>query len=174
MTSPKRSRNDLFYHYVHGLCRLVTVSKPYSKDEETVYTLVPVETSKGMMKFHISESGFESSGFNAMISVREARRLIDFLAGKKVRPHEQSRAWQLAHKVMEINGAVGASETPQVRMDVERSVKSLVFQLGFILNLPIREIAVQVTDALSNSSEINPRLARFLATLGELNANPSL
>lgn len=174
MTPPRFSRNDLFFHYVHGLYRLVTIAKPYSKEEEIIYTLLPVEPSKVMMKFHISENCFDDSGFNAMISVREAQRVLDFLGGKKIKPREQSRVWKLAQSILEVNSASNIPETPKMRKDIERSLKSLIYQLGFILNLPVRKITNQVQDALSQSFEISPRLARFLGSLNELKSNPNL
>lgn len=159
-------KNDLFYHYVHGLCRVVIVSKSCGDQKETVYTLHPVEKNyHNNMKFHIDENRFENSGFNRMISVDEARNMLKFFKSGRGNKLATTRLWKLARMIYETAGKDDPIKAGSERLALDRALKALVWQLAFIFNLTVNETGSRILDNLSVKLNVNPYIMQFLSNI---------
>lgn len=160
----KIKKNDLFFHYIHGLCRVTMISKPYDSQDEKTYTLLPVEKNpNNTTKFHIQESGFPDSCFIKLVSVEEAQSILVFLKNGKEKKNEITQLWALAKFIYEAAESKDHVKTGPKRLELDRALRALVAQLAFILNLSVKETASRIQENLSAKLDINPYISHFLS-----------
>ncbi len=161
------AKDDLLFHSVHGLCRVATVT-PSAQPKEVNYSLLPVSSNKGKVRFIIPESSLENSGFSKLISVKEANAILDYFKTGDKKDSECGQAWTLAETVWSESYGTEAVKDKKKRQLLERSVNGLVGELAFVLNSTLKQIAERIQRNLGAISKINPLV---LTVLGNVEDN---
>lgn len=161
------SKDDLLFHAVHGLCRVKIVTKP-SGSEEANYTLLPVTAGHGKVRFMISESSLENSGFAKLISVIEANEILNFLKTGSKKASSQDHAWAYAETVRSESCSAELVKDRRKSQLLDRSLKSLASELSFVLNYTLKETADKIQKNLAALSKINPMVLSALANVDRI------
>ena len=174
------AQGDLFYHSVHGLCRVDEISKQKQSGKQTIYyALVPKVASQMKTRFVIAAGDMEISGFHTLISPREANKILDYLkvGDKKTAPPvmtfktpssaEQNKAWSLARAILSFSHEKFEGQDQRKRQMLERSAKGLVGELAFVFKITLKETASRIQKSLGNASKINPSVLMALSEAGE-------
>lgn len=157
-------KNDLLFHPVHGLCRVTTITSA-TQAEELHYTLLPVVKNKGAIRFVVSQSALENSGFNKFISPKVGHAILDFFKTSKKTGPQNSQAWELALLIDSESSNKESVKDARKRHRLFRAVKGLARELAFVLNKPTKEIAETIQKNLGHNSEINPMVLTALANI---------
>ncbi len=183
MIQEKMVEGDLLYHAVHGLCRLDKIIKQSQSGKEVLsYSLVPKMASEMKIRFVIAVAGLKASGFHALVSLKEANKILVYLkAGKiaaissDVDPKEavsysfaaQSQAWDLAQALLSFSRENFEAQDQKKRQRLDRSAKGLVGELAFVFKIPLKETAARIQKSLGSASKINPLVLVALAHSSE-------
>lgn len=159
-------KNDLLFHAVHGLCR-VTAVVPQAQSRELGYSLLPVSSNRAKIRFMIPESSLENSGFNKLISTKEADAILDyFKTGEREGP-ECSQAWDLAVLIRTESCNKEPVKDGRKRQKLEHSVKGLAGELAFVLEKTLKEIAERIQRNLGSIPKINPFILSTLVNIAK-------
>ncbi len=182
MIQEKMVEGDLLYHAVHGLCRLDKIIKQSQSGKEVLsYSLVPKIANEMKIRFVIAVAGLKASGFHALVSLKEANKILVYLkAGKTaatpsdVDPKavsysfaEQSQAWDLAQALLSFSHESFEAQDQKKRQRLDRSAKGLVGELAFVFKMTLKETAARIQKSLGTASKINPLVLVALAHSSE-------
>ncbi|MBI2167646.1 MAG: hypothetical protein HYU34_05350 [Candidatus Omnitrophica bacterium] len=176
----ERVRGDLLYHAFHGLFRVDEVIQQRQPGGPVrCYSLVPQKADKSKTRFTVAVTGIGDSGFRALVSLREAKEILQYL-GKRVVAAIPSRAvskagssilqdnaWNLAQTLLSFSFEKPEAKDPRSRQKLERSVKGLVGELALVFNMTLKEAAAKVRKSLGAASRVNPSVLAALAHAGE-------
>ncbi len=164
-------QGDLFYHSVHGMCRVNEVIKQnLSSKEGPSYALVPKLISHNKVRFVIGSKDMEISGFHAPVTVKEAGEILEYLKARVVDktsnptgnapkaglPDPDHSTWALAKAILSFSHDKSEARDQRKRQMLERSAKGLIGELAFVLEIPLKDAAARVRKSLERSAKINP------------------
>ncbi len=174
-------QGDLLYHAVHGLCRVDEVTQEKQPGREgRCYSLVPKVTNKMKVRFIIPGADMKASGFHVLISLKEAKEILDYLEARDItalpsgieakaasssRPENQ--AWDLAKALLSFSREDLEVKDLKNRQMLGRSAKGLVRELAFVFNMTLKETAAKVRKSLGNTPRINPSVLAALVHASE-------
>lgn len=154
-------KNDLLFHASHGLCRVTTISKsPASKEMD--YSLLPVNTNHAKVRFVIPQSSFENSGFNKLISPKDAHSILEFFKTGKKKDSSSGQAWEVAEMISLESSRKDAVKDNKKQQRLSVCVKSLASELAFVLNTTVPEITEKMRKNLRAVSAIHPLVLNAL------------
>jgi RNA polymerase-interacting CarD/CdnL/TRCF family regulator len=175
----KMKVGDWLYHPIHGVVRIQRITNE-KRDAETVvrYTLIPqVETSM-KVQYVISAEEVESSGFHAVISKKEAQKILDYLKegelaetpraldfSQKIPLVEQNEPWTLVKILLCCVCAQPDARERRTRQELERAAKGLVQELAFVFKTTTEETILMVREAIETKQEINPVVEHALVQI---------
>lgn len=155
-------KDDLLFHAVHGLCRVTGVSKRPASNEDD-YALLPVSTNRAKVRFVISESSFESSGFNKLITAKDAHSILDYFRTREKKESRYGRAWQAAVMISSESERRDLVKDNRKQQRLSVSVRNLSSELAFVLNMKVPEITERIRKNLRAVSDIHPQVLHALA-----------
>ena len=181
MIGTERVRGDLLYHAFHGLFRVDEVIQQRQPGGPVrCYSLVPQKADKSKTRFTVAVTGIGDSGFRALVSLREAKEILQFLGKKIVAAIPSSRAvskagssilqdnaWNLAQTILSFSFEKPEAKDPRSRQKLERSVRGLGGELALVFNTTLKEAAAKVKKSLGAASRVNPSVLTALAHAGE-------
>lgn len=173
----KLQQGDLLYHAVHGLCRIQDVTEGSNKGE-VYYSLVPRDRTLMKVRFLLSSTDLEKSGFHGLVSLKEANEILEFLKARDgQRPDETESAekvqisfaedtttWALARDIAASCREKWESRDQRKRQRIERSAKGLIEELSFVFHESKAETADRVKKQLGRRSSLNPAVLAALDT----------
>ena len=179
---------DLLYHPVHGTCRVNQISKQGQSGKQLLYySLVPRLIGRMKVRFVISAGDMETSGFHALVSRKEANRILDYLkegdrtnllfnTNPKTSSSfaEQNQTWNLARAILSFSYEKFEAKDQRKRHILERSAKGLIGELASVFKITLKEASSRVQDSLGEASKINPLVLLALAEIGRDEANAPL
>lgn len=160
----KISKADLLFHSVHGLCRVAAVTCPPRTPEET-YTLVPVAMTHARVRFTVPRNSLESSGFNKLISPKEAHAILEYFKTGRKRESASGSAWLLAMTIWTESCSKESVKDVRKRQRLERSVNGLAEELAFVLKTTAFDIAERMQKNLAALMTINPLVLSALTSI---------
>ncbi len=171
MNQEKILQGSLLFHAVHGLCCVKQLIKNKENGKNTIsYSLEPKNANKTRVRFVISESTIEASGFHSLVSTSQANGILRYLkngdSSKTTAPaeHEASR---FAKEILSFSYENKDAKDQRSRQRVERSVSGLVGELAIVLKTDLREAAALVRESLGSPSKINPLILTALTNVGD-------
>ncbi len=159
-------KNDLLFHPTHGLCRVATVTRS-SGSSETTYCLLPAVTSHANIRFIIPSSSFENSGFNKLITLKDAQGILKFLKNGNKKNSGTCQAWELAAFIYSQAFCKDPLKDARSRQKLTQAVQGLVREMALVLSLSPFEIAQKIRGNFGPSSAINPLLLLALTSISE-------
>ncbi len=157
-------KNDLLFHPVHGLCRVSIMTQP-EEEKELSYTLVPVTTNRGKIRFVLPKSALKDSGFSKLISTKEGKAILDYFKTGKKADSKNSQAWELAELICSESRGKESVKDARKRQRLDYAVKGLTNELAFVLKMSLDEVAEKIEQNLSRLSAINPLVMTALANI---------
>lgn len=180
MVQAERVRGDLLYHAFHGLFRVDEVIKQnQSEGSVRCYSLVPQKADRSKTRFTVAVAGIGDSGFHALVSLREANEILQYLrkkvvtalppraASKSAPSAPQDNAWNLAQAILSFSFEKPEAKDQRSRQKLERSAKGLVGELALVFNTTLKEAAAKVKKSLGVASRINPSVLTALVRAAE-------
>lgn len=176
--SKKIIEGDLLYHAVHGVCRVDKIIKQTQSGKGVLsYSLVPNIANAMKIRFIITVAGLKASGFHALVSLQEAKKILKYLQagnGAAIPSHvapktvftpfaEQNQTWDLAQTLRFLSHDTFAAQDQKKRQMLERSAKGLVGELAFVFKITFKETAARIQKSLGRPSKINPPVLAALA-----------
>lgn len=150
------SVDDLLFHSVHGLCRVLAVNPQSSQLAETGFTLVPVSTNRANAKFMIPESLLISSGFSKLISTAEGNEILDYFKTGEKKDSRSGKTWELAIMIRTESRSKEFAKDGKKRQALDRAVKGICGELAYIYKLTVRDIADRIQKNLGTAATIHP------------------
>ena len=175
-------QGSLFYHAVHGLCRVTQLIKQKQSGKEVLYySLEPKAANKMKARFIIAAADMEiSSGFHALVSLKEANKILEYLrAGDRtdvpsgMEPQtvssavQENQMWVSAREILAFSQDNSEAKDQRKRQKLERLVKGLVGELAIVFKVTLKETVARVRKSLGSASKINPGVLVALAHAGE-------
>lgn len=162
----------MLYHAVHGLCRVDEVTQENQLGKETLcYSLVPKIAQRMKTRFVIAETGMEESGFHALVSLKKANEILEYLGSESATASpsvsQQNQAWGLARTILSLAQEKFEARDQKKRQILERSAKGLVGELACVFKMTLKETSARVQRSLRNLSRINPSVLTALAQASE-------
>jgi RNA polymerase-interacting CarD/CdnL/TRCF family regulator len=159
-------KHDLLFHSAHGLCRVAGIIRS-AQSKELSYSLLPISSNEGKVRFIIPDSSFEDSGFSKLITVKEANAILEYFKTGHKKDSEYGQAWTLAMMIWSESCGKDSVKDARKRQRLARSVKGLADELAFVLKMTAREIAERIQTHLGAISNINPVVLAALANVGK-------
>lgn len=156
------AKHDLLFHSAHGLCRVVGISRS-PESVEASYSLLPVSSNNAKVRFIVPESSLENSGFSKPISVKEANAVLAYFKTGDKKDSHNGQAWTQSVMIWTESQGKTSMKDARKRQRLERSVKGLIGELAFVLNITAREIAGMIQKNLESLTQINPVVLAALA-----------
>lgn len=150
----KVSKDDLLFHASHGLCRVTAVSVN-PKSRETTYELLPVLQNYARTRFLVPETVLADSGFNKLISVREARAILEYFKTGKKKSSNAGSAWVMAEEIRLESRSDESARGSKTRQRMTQCVRGLSSELAYVLQLSVKEICEIMKGHLSHGSAIH-------------------
>lgn len=160
----KLAKDDLLFHATHGLCRVTAVTAS-GDSKEISYFLFPVSANRGKVRFIIPLSSFEESGFNKLISTKEANAILDYFKTGTKKESQSGQAWTQAVLVWSESSSGDRLKDKKRRQMLEEAIKSISAELAFALNQPAKETAQQILKNLGAPSKVNPLVTAVLSNV---------
>ena len=157
----KIAKEDLFFHAVHGLCRIAEIEK-VSKSEIN-YALLPVVRNRAnKTRFVVPGAFLENSGFNRLILPKVATAILDYFKTGNKKASDTGASWDLAVMIRAESLGKEPIKQTQKRQALERAVKSLNSELAIVLQVTPAEMVVMIRNNLSTLSNVNPAILLLL------------
>lgn len=166
----KMKIGDWLYHPIHGVVRIQRITSE-KKEGKTIarYTLIPQIESSMKVQYVISAEEVESSGFHAVISKKEAQKILDYLKegeieetpraldfSQKIPLVEQNEPWTLVKILLCCVCSQPDARERRTRQELERAAKGLIQELAFVFDATTEETIAMVREAIEVKQEINP------------------
>lgn len=158
MKPEKLTRRDLLFHPVHGLCRVDTVTKQSRPGGSVLsYSLVPKTVSKTKVRFVILETDLEVSGFHKVISVKEVKKILNYLKAGSSKVEQSGSTWVLARNIFSFSkdNKINARD-PKKRQSIEYSIKGLVSEVAYVLRITLKDAAGKIRKHLGPDKTMHP------------------
>ena len=169
----KISQGDLFYHAVHGMCRVQDLTQEKRNGQQVKYcALVPAASNHMKVRFVIAIEDLQLSGFHSPISEKEASSILDFLkAGppdtKTFAYPENQETWTLAKSLLICCFDKPVGKDQRRRQLLLMSAKGLVCELAFALHISTQEAVALIRKSLEKHCTVNPLVLNALACAAE-------
>ena len=169
----KITNGTLLYHPVHGLCRVERVLPPDPYGPKCPsYSLVPKISAKMKSRFVISAGDLEMSGFHALVSPREANKILLFLKSSRNKKNSRNglprdQAWGLAQAIASFAHEKFEAKDQRKRQALEHSAKGLVGELSCVYKYSLKKTADRIIKSLGRVSLVNPSVISALTLAGE-------
>ena len=169
MSQKEIAHGDLLYHAVHGLCRVDDVTTENQSGREVLrYSLVPKTANRMKVRFDVSNTDLQASGFHAPVSMKEAREILEYLrAGDPAAATDEDQAWVLARTVLSSSQDAPEFKDARKRQALERSARGLVGELALVLKMTLSDAAASVQKSLGNPAKTSPTVLAALALAGK-------
>jgi RNA polymerase-interacting CarD/CdnL/TRCF family regulator len=171
MNQEKILQGSLLFHAVHGLCCVKQLIKNKENGKSVMtYSLEPKNANKTKVRFTISESNFEASGFHPLVSTSQANGILRYLKNgdaSKTTPPAEHEASRFAKEILSFSYENKEAKDQRSRQRVERSVSGLVGELSVVFKTDLKAAAAMVRKSLGNASKINPLILTALSNAGD-------
>ena len=166
---PKRiAQGDLLYHAAHGLCRMDRIVHENQLGKEIAcYAFVPKIKNKMKVRFVIPMNDIEASGFHALVSIKEANGILDYLKAGDDTAVQTNQTWILAQNLLCFSSEKIGGREQRKRQLLENSARGLVGELAYVLKMTLEETVGLVRKSLGKISRINPPVLAALTHAGE-------
>jgi RNA polymerase-interacting CarD/CdnL/TRCF family regulator len=168
---------SLLYHAVHGVCRVEKIEKRKHLGKSVLsYSLAPAKYDNMQSRFSVSD--IEGSGFHAIITMAEAKKILKYLTTRnsKVIPQDvlakegsslihQNKTWGLAQAIVSYEKQEIKSRIKREVLD--RSARGLVRELAFVFNSSLKVSANRVQKSLESKSKVHPLVLEALEQAAE-------
>ncbi len=159
---------DLLFHAVHGLCRVERViEQDQSGKKVPCYSIVPRVMSKMKVRFVIAMTDLEVAGFHALISAKEAKKILNYLRAGDSSVAQTEHKWILAKNILSFSADKLRVRDQRKRQMLEHSVKGLVGEFSFVLKVTLKEAAARIQKSLGKITKTDPLLLTALANAAE-------
>ncbi|MFA6601195.1 MAG: hypothetical protein WC352_09545 [Candidatus Omnitrophota bacterium] len=155
------AKDDLLFHFVHGLCRVAQVF-PADRKAELSYSLLPVAVSQAKVRFLIPQSSMEESGFGKLITAREARDILDFFKTGTKKDSQCNQAWMQASLIRSEARSREPIKDARKRQRLEHSVRGLAGAMALVLKVSPSRALGQIRKNLGAVARINPLVLTVL------------
>lgn len=165
MSQKEVVRGDLLFHAVHGVCRVdEIVNENRAGKEVCSYSLVPKMAGRMRVRFLVSVTDIQASGFHKPVTTKEAHEILGYLkAGVLAEVPDNEEAWSLARSILSSLHDKPEFRDARKRQMLERSAKGLVGELAFVFKTTLKAAASSIQRSLGNVSRINPMVLTALA-----------
>ena len=157
----KIAKEDLYFHAVHGLCRVAEIDK--SSKPNVSYALLPVVRNRAnKTRFVIPGASLAESGFNKLMAAPDAAKILEYFKKGDKKNSDCGAAWDLAVLIRSEALSKEPIKQTQKRQALERAVKSLTNELAIVLQVPSAEMVISIRNNLSVASQVNPAILLLL------------
>ncbi len=153
--SKKILKNEFLFHSVHGLCRVAAV-KHAAPSTESSCSLTPVPQSRSRSRFTVPLDLLESSGFNRMISPKDALAILNYLKTGKKDKSAQGNAWNLAVTLRTESRSKEIIKDKRKGQQLSQLVRSLTNEMAIVMQSTYEEARIKIQENLAPDSDINP------------------
>ena len=160
-------KNELLIHAVHGLCRVAEITKK-TKDVDAACALRPVSQSRSKARFTVPLDLLESSGFNRMVSSKDALEILEYLKTGKKKESAVGNAWTLAVTLRAEARSKDISKDKRKGQQLNSLVKSLTNELSIVLPATVPETLEKMQESLAPVSKINPLILAAFSNVDSL------
>jgi len=157
-------KDNLFYHAVHGLCRVAEIHQKVPASG-TQYVLLPVSNNPAKIRFVIPSGSLAASGFARLICAREAHSILEYFKTGAEKQTDPSHAWKQAAEIRLESCSKEPAKEARRRQRVDRAVRGLAGELAFVLKMTLSEIVEKIQKNLGLASDINPLVLAVLADI---------
>ena len=148
-------KDELLFHSVHGLCRVAGITRDS-------YSLRPVVQSRSNARFTVPGDLLESSGFNRMVSVKEADEILEYFKTGEKRKSAEGTAWTMAVALRAEARSKEVSKDKRKSQQLAQLVRSLANELAIVQQSNLQDTLLKMREKFEPVSKINPLV---LATL---------
>jgi len=120
------------------------------------YSLVPKTTSKMKVRFLVPASDLKTSGFHKVISIKDAKKILDYLRTGKDKVEQSDQTWTLARNILSFSKNKVNTRDQRKRQQLEHSVKGLVGELAYVLQMSFKKTALLIGKNLARVAQIDP------------------
>lgn len=156
------SEKELLFHPVHGLCRVLEVHHKANPEESSCF-LSPIPQSRSRSRFTVPLKLLESSGFNRMVSAKEALHILNYFKTGEKKKSAKGHAWTLAEALRNEACSKEVSKDKRKIQQINQMAKSMVCELAIVLQLTTSETLLKVQENLEPLSKVNPLVLTALA-----------
>ena len=162
---------SLLYHPVHGICRIQSITKePVAGRLAPFYALVPNVRHRDRSRFVVAAADIETSGFHELVSEAETKKILQYLTSGKADEKkltgsyaEDTCTWALAEALLLCARDPMSTKDQRRRQLLDRSVRGLLREFSFVLELTVRDTSLLIQKSLGKSAKINPSVLTVLA-----------
>ncbi len=147
--------DDLLFHSSHGLCRVSEIT-PASGAGETSYVLLPLLRNQSKSRFIIPAAMLADSGFNKLMSVREANSIMEYFKTGRKKDSDLSPTWAMAAMIHLESSSQETARDVRKRQKMAQCVKGLAGELAYVLQTTVKEICDAIRKNLELILTINP------------------
>ncbi len=160
-------KNELLFHTIHGLCRVVSVTREASSKTD-YYELRPVSQTRSKARFTIPRDLLESSGFNRLVSAKEAAEILEYLKTGDKKKTGEGNAWVLAVTLRAEARSKEVLKDKRKAQQLNHLVKSLVGEMAIVLQATAEETLEKIQENLKPTSKINPLILAAFASASDI------
>lgn len=168
MSSQKVIPGDLFFHAVHGLCRLDRkVEQERMGKKVLCYSMVPRKVNKMKVRFVVAATDMDIAGFHKLITVREANEILKHLKDGDEKALQKNQTWVLAQNILTFSADKLRTRDQRKRQKLELSVRGLVGEFAFVFKTSLKEAADKIQKSLGQVSKTDPLVLAALENAAE-------
>ncbi len=160
-------KNELLFHSTHGLCRVAEITKKTAL-EQAACSLRPVSQSRSKARFTVPLDLLESSGFNKIVSPKEAADILEYFKTGDKKKSAEGNAWAMAVTLRTEARSKEVLKDKRKGQQLNLLVKSLTNELAIVLQSPVADTRAKIQENLSPASKINPSILAALANVDTL------
>ena len=155
-------KDDLLFHSAHGLCRVSEVSQTRQSDDAN-YVILPVSANRAKVRFIVPESSLENSGFNKLISTKEAEAVLEYFKTGEKKPKKVGQVWEMAELICAESKSEETIKDSRKRQKLDQCVKGLAGEIAYVLKMTVPEVIQRMRKNLKSLSEVNPLVLTLMA-----------
>lgn len=148
-------KNELLFHSTHGLCRVATVTYAAPSIEASC-SLITVPQSRSKSRFTVPLDLLSNSGFNRLVTPRDALAILDYLKTGEKKKSAQGNAWSMAETLRAEARSKEIIKDKRRGQELNQLVKSFANELTIALQSTLRETLAKIQESLEPLSKVNP------------------
>lgn len=165
--SKKILKNEILFHAVHGICRVVAITRT-PPEKEYCYSLLPIPQSRSKSRFAVPGDLLESSGFNRMVSPKDATAILEYLKTGEKKESAVGAAWASAVTLRAEARSKEVLKDKRKSQQLNLLVKSFTNELAIVLQSTVQETREKIQENLAPVSKINPAILTALTNVDAL------
>lgn len=147
----KQMIKDLLFHATHGLCRITAIDP-----DGISCVLSPVAQNHAKARFIVPLKMLPEAGFNKLMSVLEARSVLEYLKSGNKKNSKPGNAWVMAAEICTESASGSDKKDGRARQKIEKNVRSLSSELAYVLEISIEETCRTMLKNLKEISAVHP------------------